>query len=142
MKLEFIENSGPDNLRDTLKARLHTASHVSLAVAFITRSGVEEIVQPLREAAGRGKVRLLTGLYQKVTQPEALEVLLRLQRQTKVRLETRVSCDPTFHRKLYLLQRGTTAYVIIGSSNLTREGLQSGGELNALVEAIRKPRNL
>ncbi len=78
ISFEIIENKGPDNLRDTLKARLLRASEVCIAAAFVTRSGIDTIIQALRQVAGKGRVRLITGLYQHVTEPQALETLLRM----------------------------------------------------------------
>src|SRR5579883_985288 len=133
VKLDTIENNGPDNLRDTLKFQLTRAKDVSIAVAFVTQAGLDEIVQPLRQAAANGNVRLLTGLYQKVTEPRALRTLLRVQEETRGRLSVRLSREPRFHRKLYLLTKRTHSIAIVGSSNLTHEGLRSGGELSIIV---------
>ncbi len=133
MKLDVIENSGPDNLRDMLKAKLHRAVDVSIAVAFVTQSGLDELLQSLRQVAAGGTVRLVTGLYQKVTEPRALRTLLRVQEETRGAFSVRVSTEPQFHRKLYILRTKTHLLVFIGSSNLTREGLRSGGELNSLI---------
>ena len=133
MKLDIIENSGPDNLRDTLKSQLRRASEVSIAVAFVTQAGLDEIVQPLRQVAANGKVRILTGLYQKVTEPQALRTFLHIQEETREQFSVRLSREPHFHRKLYLLSNGTQSTAVIGSSNLTREGLRSGGELNLIA---------
>jgi HKD family nuclease len=133
VKLDIIENNGPDNLRDTLRFRLRRASNVSIAVAFVTRAGLDDIVQALRQVAANGSVRLLTGLYQKVTEPEALRTLLRIQEETRGRFSVRLSREPRFHRKLYLLYSRKNATAIIGSSNLTSEGLRSGGELNLIA---------
>jgi HKD family nuclease len=130
---DVIENSGPNNLRDLLKVKLAEASEVYIAVAFLTESGLAEIIQPLRQVAARGQVRLLTGLYQRVTEPKALRLLLRIQRETRERFSIRLSREPRFHRKVYLLENRTRAVAIVGSSNLTREGLRSGGELNLLT---------
>ena len=133
MKLDIIENNGPDNLRDTLKSQLRSVTEVSIAVAFVTQAGLDEIVQSLRQVAAHGRVRLLTGLYQKVTEPQALRTLLRIQDETRDRLSVRLSREPQFHRKLYLLNHRTLLTAVIGSSNLTREGLRSGGELNLIA---------
>jgi HKD family nuclease len=133
VKLDIVENSGPDNLRDTLKSQLRRISEVSIAVAFVTQAGLDEIVQALRQVAASGSVRLLTGLYQKVTEPQALTTLLRIQEETRGRFSVRLSREPQFHRKLYLLNSRTHSTAILGSSNLTREGLRSGGELNLIV---------
>lgn len=130
---EVVENSGPNNLRDLLKARFAKASRVDIAVAFITESGLAEIIQPLRQVAAGGNVRLVTGLYQRVTEPKALELLLDVQRETCGRFSICLSREPRFHRKVYLIESRTRAVAIVGSSNLTREGLRSGGELDLMV---------
>ena len=134
----IIENCGPNNLRDTLRAEIKKAFEVRIAVAFVTQSGLEKIIQPLREVSVRGKVRLITGLYQCFTEPKALLTLLSIQDKTRNGFSIRLSTEPLFHRKVYLLEYRTQAKVIIGSSNLTREGLESGGELNIMVSLQKK----
>jgi HKD family nuclease len=133
VKLELIENSGPDNLRKLLKAKLAHAAEVSIAVAFTTEAGLDEIIQPLRQVATKGSVRLLTGLYQKVTEPGALRKLLQVQKQTNGRFAVRLSKEPQFHRKFYVVRTSKQHHCFIGSSNLTAAGMKSGGELNALI---------
>jgi HKD family nuclease len=133
VKLDVIQNSGPDNLRDTLKANFARVSEVSIAVAFVTQSGLKEILQSLRQVAVKGHVRLLTGLYQKVTEPQALRTLLRVQDETRGRFAVHLSREPQFHWKLYLLKSRSDSTLIVGSSNLTQEGMRSGGELNVMT---------
>jgi len=109
MRFALIENSGQNNLRDYLNGVLCRADRIDIAVAFITQAGLTEILQALRQVAGRGQVRILTGLYQGFTEPEALRMLLRVQDQTEGRLSVRLSTEPNFHRKLYLVKRTRTA---------------------------------
>lgn len=133
MKLDVIENNGPDNLRDALRSALKGATDACLAVAFVTQSGLNEILQPLRQVAATGTVRLLTGLYQSHTEPEALRTLLRVQHETRGQFSVKLSKEPKFHRKLYLVRASGYWVAIIGSSNLTKDGLRSGGELNLIA---------
>lgn len=135
MKLDVIENCGPDNLRDMLRAECKraTTTDVAIGVAFVTQSGLDDILQSLRRVAESGRVRLLTGLYQKVTEPQALKTLFQVQDETRGKFSVRLSTEPQYHRKVYILRGRTNVAVIVGSSNLTREGLRSGGELNAVV---------
>jgi HKD family nuclease len=133
VKLDVIENSGPDNLRDTLRAECKRATDVSVGVAFVTQSGLDDILQSLRQVAVSGRVRLLTGLYQKVTEPKSLRTLFQVQEESRGRFSVRLSTEPNFHRKVYILRGRTNTAIIVGSSNLTREGLRSGGELNLVV---------
>jgi len=132
-RIEVIENIGPNNLRDYLKGRLTKTSQVDIAVAFATKAGVDEVLPYLRRVASKGRVRIIVGLYQQVTEPEALRSLLRAQKQTEGRLVVHLSKESKFHTKLYLLKKSSGATVITGSSNLTKEGLTSGGELNVVL---------
>lgn len=139
VSFEFIENSGPDNLRDTLKALLTqtNTNEVCIAVAFLTQSGLNEIIQPLRQVAAQGSVKLITGLYQHVTEPQALETLLNIQKETREKFSVKLSTEPQFHRKFYILESKSQTIAIIGSSNLTKEGLQSGGEINVMLSSAK-----
>jgi hypothetical protein len=46
----------------------------------------------------------------------------------------RISRDPHFHWKSYTAVRKTQTTIIVGSSNLTADGLQNSGELNLTVQ--------
>ncbi len=133
MGIELIENRGPNTLLSTFRGLLGKAGVLDAQAAFASAAGVGTLLPYLRKAAARGKVRIVTGLYQAVTEPSALRLLLTAQRQTKGRLEARLARDPRFHRKLYLIRDGKACCVISGSSNLTAEGLKSAGEFNLLV---------
>jgi len=132
-RFEFIENAGPNSVLDNLKRLMKRASRVDIAVAFISATGLNQLLPSLQQVASRGEVRILTGLYQGITDPQALRTLLRVQTQTHGQLSVRVSREPKFHRKVYLVKGGNTVKAIIGSSNLTSDGLHSGGELNVFL---------
>lgn len=126
----IIENSGPNNLHDALLDILNGACQADISVAFITYAGLAQILPYLRQVALIGKVRVITGLYQCITEPKALRTLLRSQKETRGNLSVNLSQEPKFHRKMYIIEKKTKVTAIIGSSNLTKEGLTSGGELN------------
>src|SRR5690242_8282051 len=95
-KIEFIENSGPNNLQRFLKTSLAKASKVDIAVAFVSKAGIERIMPSLRRVAAKGKVRIIVGLYQGITEPQALRLLLEAQFQTKGNLSVRLSTKGKF----------------------------------------------
>ena len=88
-RLEIIENAGPNSLQATLKKLLATALHAEVQVAFVTKAGVDKILPRLRQVASRGRVRLVTGLYQGFTEAAALSALLAAQKQTGGRIQVR-----------------------------------------------------
>jgi len=133
MRIELIENRGPNTLLSAFRGLLGKAALLDAQVAFVSAEGVGSVLPYLQKVAAQGKVRIITGLYQGITEPSALRLLLTAQRQTKGRLETRLARNLRFHRKLYFTRTGNTCCVISGSSNLSSEGLKSAGEFNLLV---------
>lgn len=136
--VEVITNKGPDSLSRVLRDLLTRATNVDLAVAFATEAGVGQILRRLYEVGRRGRARVLTGLFEHVTEPGALQLLLRAEEDTRGRLSVRVSRHNKFHAKLYLVRRGRALFAIVGSSNLTEDGLLSSGERNVLLRLPAK----
>jgi HKD family nuclease len=132
-RIDLIDNSGPNKLLPYLRAAGASCRQVDIAVAFITAAGLESLLHLLKQVASKGRVRILTGIYQGFTDPKALAVLLREQSATGARLAVRISHDPRFHWKTYLLTGTRSATAIIGSSNMTSEGLAESGELNLVL---------
>lgn len=130
--IEIIDNNGPNTLQRALRTLLRSASDVRLQVAFTTFAGVNSILSALQRAARHGPVRIITGLYQCVTEPAALRLLLRAAQASNGRLQIRLSADTKLHAKLYMIRRNDKVYCVIGSSNLSVEGLSSRGKLNLL----------
>lgn len=132
-KIGFIENAGPNTLESFLKTTGDKARRLDLAVAFLTASGLDSVLYLLKKVARRGKVRLLTGLYQGFTEAPALRKLLRVQVETQGRISVAISRNDRFHWKCYIASRTKSADLVIGSSNLTSEGLKTSGELNVVL---------
>lgn len=122
-----------DHLYPHLRQALEKAIRVDLAVAFVQRSGLNLVEPHLRDILRRGgRVRMLTGDYLDVTDPDALEDLLHLSHEMQG-LETRVFevRGNTFHPKCYLLhQADGTSLAFVGSSNLSAPALRNGIEWN------------
>lgn len=137
IRVGAIENSGPNTLVSYLRNAGSSATNIDIAVAFITTAGLDSVLHLLKRTSAQGQVRLLTGLYQGFTEPKALRTLLREQQQSDGRFLVQISSDQHFHWKTYFLMSKTTANVVIGSSNLTDDGLRQTGEFNAVL-SMRK----
>lgn len=143
--------AGTSPIYNKLIEDLAYADGVELAVAFVLCSGLDVLEPHLYEIVERnGTLRLLTGDYLDVTEPEALQRLLDLQRYAQNRAggAGQVACrvfqtdkNLGFHPKAYLIRHSggvNTAY--IGSSNITRSALLRGIEWNHRVEgAVSDP---
>jgi HKD family nuclease len=102
---EIIENRGPNTVAGFLRTSLVNARSANLAVSFISETGLSMILPKLRRIASRGGVRVVTGLYQDITEPAALRTLLRAQRESHGRFAARLSRNMKFHRKLFLMKQ-------------------------------------
>lgn len=113
-----------------LKEDIHQSSTIYILSAFMMKSGVELIFDDLQYALDRGAdLKILTGDYLYVTQPNALETLLDLNGD---QLELRMwrSEGVAFHPKTYIFNHQKHGAIIVGSSNLSRSALTTGVEWN------------
>lgn len=137
-----------DPLLPHLKAAMGRAAQVDFSVAFIKQSGVDLLRGHLQDLLERqGRVRIITGDYLDVTDPQALEDLLELGPNLELYV---VECTPgmSFHPKAYLFYTsdqlttnhsatnhfGTGHSAYIGSSNISRMALLAGIEWNYRVD--------
>lgn len=122
-----------DPLLPHLQYELETATAADLSVAFIQRSGVELLRPYLIDMLQRdGTIRILTGDYMNITDPDALAELLDLDGRLQLRVFQANAIS--FHPKAYLFQHADqqgTAFV--GSSNLSHSALRNGIEWNYRV---------
>jgi len=124
---------GDDYLLPHLRSDLDRAQSADWAVAFVQRSGLDLVYGHLQDLLSRGgRVRVLTGDYLDITDPDALAQLLDLGDGIDLRVFE--AGNTSFHPKVYIFQQATghgTAYV--GSSNLSRAALTHGIEWNYRV---------
>lgn len=133
---------GGDNpfLPSLLEAINH-ADDVAIATAFIRMTGISLIKGALEDALARGaRVRVLTGDYLGVTDPQALRYLMLLQEQG-AEVKVFESQDKTsFHMKTYIFTRhiqqteNAEGCAFVGSSNLSQAALVDGLEWNLKVD--------
>ncbi len=115
-----------------ITTKIDQASTIYILVSFSMKTGVKLLAPPLKRAADRGAdIKICTGDYMYVTQPEALEMLIHIDS----RIETRLwrSEGKSFHPKAYLIEGEEEGYLYVGSSNLSSSALTNGVEWNLAV---------
>jgi len=134
MKVQYISNTGLDTVLALIKKHSKNCDVFYVAVGFITTSGLYEIINSLKNASNTGIVKVLTGCYMGVTQPQALKDLLKESNSRPMKfLSFLYKYVYEFHKKLYLFKKGNTFYAIVGSSNVTKIGLTNEGEGNLFI---------
>ncbi len=140
MEILFSDNQDTKTL-GIMKNSLNKATDVRIAIAFLKQSGFNIIKDDLNNCLrNNAKVEFLVGLDFRTTEPETLITLRRISdNNPRIKCycfsDPRLSNAPVFHPKLYLMSdrlKNTTA--IVGSSNLTRGGLQNNIEINVIFE--------
>lgn len=101
---------------------LESAGDVSIAVAFVTATGINEIRAQLVSKLESGyMVRMLIDLQDAATDPSALWDLLAVADDNESRLKLRALLPETgiLHTKLYIGHGDADSVVVTGSANLT-----------------------
>ncbi|MBU3101937.1 MULTISPECIES: DEAD/DEAH box helicase family protein [Clostridium] len=128
-----------DYLLPKLAASLRKAKTIDLAVGFLMESGVKLLINDLKQVAQSGvRIRILTGNYLNITQPQAL-YLVKEALGDKVDLRFYNIKNKSFHPKSYIFEYEEDGDVFIGSSNMSNSALTSGIEWNY---RINKNKNL
>lgn len=120
---------------DQIIQEMERASTIYILTSFAMKSGIELLAPYLRQAKERGaEIKLLTGDYLFITQPEALKMISEMEDVLEARLWR--SGGVSFHPKAYLFERsGSGGAMMVGSSNLSRSALTYGVEWSLLVDS-------
>ncbi|WML56022.1 DEAD/DEAH box helicase family protein [Neobacillus sp. PS2-9] len=120
------------DLGSELIEKIECADTVCILSSFVMKSGVHYLKEAIKRAAQNGAdIKICTGDYLYITQPEALEELLSIDERISIRIWK--SNGVSFHPKAYLFQSTEHDTLFIGSSNLSRSALNHGVEWNLSV---------
>lgn len=129
----LVRGDTDDPLLPHLAEQLVDADRVDVVVAFVLEGGVRRLMPYFEDLLARGgRLRLLTGDYLGVTEPDALERLLDLGDGAELRVFG--SRGQSFHPKAWVFRREDGRGVaFVGSSNLSKSALEEGIEWNYRV---------
>lgn len=144
----YLVTGVDDPLLPHIVSQLAKADRADIVVSFALESGVDRVFEHFRDLLERGgQLRILTGDYLGITEPNALMRLLDLEGNIERRVfETspinaasgiRLISGRSFHPKAYIFERGREGEAIIGSSNLSESALTSAVEWNYRVISSR-----
>lgn len=140
---ETLLTTGEGNpLIAQLELDLASARTLDVAVAFVMPSGVQKLYPHFEDLLARGGVlRLLTGDYLDVSDPDALQRLIDLRTlhgAGQCQLKVFESRGRSFHPKAYVVSHaGGRGVAYVGSSNLSGSALGEGIEWNLRVLSSR-----
>lgn len=136
MQFQMINNF-QHKTATVLASAIRKAKDVRIAVAFVSRDGLSQIMPSVETALEMGAyVEFLVGMDSHATDPNAVKELYELScRISHASLLCFVSRNASaiYHPKMYLTRDDEIATAIIGSSNLTQGGLTSNIEANVVI---------
>lgn len=133
-KIELVT----ENIIQKIIFGIESASTIYILTAFVMKSGVELLKPHLEKAAKRGvDIKICTGDYLYITQPDGLNELINIHSDLEVRMWR--SNGVSFHPKAYIFQNDNDGTFIIGSSNLSRSALTTGVEWNLAMQESAEP---
>ena len=92
--------------------KLESASTICILTSFVMKSGVDYLKEALKKAAAKGaEIKICTGDYLHITQPQALETLLAIDERLEVRIWK--SNGVSFHPKAYIFQSDKKDYLFV-----------------------------
>ncbi|BDR63532.1 DEAD/DEAH box helicase family protein [Clostridium tetani] len=120
-----------DYLLDKLRQAFKKAKKIDIIVAFLMESGVRLLEKDLKDVLNRNvPIRILTGNYLNITQPQALYLLKDILKD-RVDLRFYNISGKSFHPKAYIFEYDNKdGDIFIGSSNISKSALTSGIEWN------------
>jgi superfamily II DNA or RNA helicase/HKD family nuclease len=129
---------GEPSLWNQLRSEIESADAIDVVMAFIRRSGIAPLLDPLRRHVDDGRpLRILTTTYTGSTERRALDELMGLGARVRISYDLSTT---RLHAKAWVFHRSSgfsTAYV--GSSNLTHSAQVTGLEWNVRASAARNP---
>ncbi|MEM3407070.1 MAG: phospholipase D family protein [Candidatus Aenigmatarchaeota archaeon] len=118
LEVKFVQK-----LRDVLSRLANISRKINAAVAYVTNDGLD-----ILDEMGLTLNKAVIGSAFNITEPSAIQRLL------KARSEIRIAeVVGEFHPKIYLIPYDDSIAVIVGSSNLTRGGLEINEEANIIL---------
>ena len=129
---------GEPSLVGQYASEIPSASRIDIIMAFIRLTGINPILDKLKEFCGSGKkLRVITTTYTNSTELKALEKLMAIGADVKISYDTSTT---RLHAKSWIFHRHSgfsTGFV--GSSNMTHSAQVTGMEWNIRVSGARNP---
>ncbi|WP_042349326.1 DEAD/DEAH box helicase family protein [Bacillus massiliigorillae] len=120
-----------------VKESIRRANSCYILTSFVMNSGVKLLEDSLRQAAENGSdIKICTGDYLYITQPEALKRLIEIHPSIEVRLWK--SRGVSFHPKAYIFENESDGIFYVGSSNMSRSALTKGVEWNVSIKGEKE----
>ena len=135
---QFVSNNrfAGKKVLSLIEGELQVCDTFYISVAFITLSGLEPLLQTLKELEIKGvKGKILTTDYLHFSEPVALRKLSELN---NIELRMYMTDDDGFHTKGYIFQEEEIYKIIVGSSNITVAALSTNREWNTKIVSTQQ----
>jgi len=128
---------------EMLECSQNEYSEVKFAVAYITKSGINELIPSIIDILeNKGTIKILTCLDFGTTEIEAINRILELKKYGEIQIKVYDNPNGNFHPKFFLFSHSKFKKFIIGSNNLTYKALTKNIECALLSDTKNVYNNL
>ena len=115
-----------DEFLKHIRKSIAEAQRIDIIVSFLMTSGIKSIIKDLKNSDA--KIRILTGNYLNITQPDALYLLKGELPDAELYFYKHT--NKSFHPKAYIFHNEENSEIYVGSSNLSKGALTTSIEWN------------
>ena len=131
--MKFISNMDKTNHKETLVALINWADVCYFCTSFFNKSGLDIILPSLKKGIAERKLRvkIFSNGEKEYTKPSVIKAL-----KNKIGIEHYLIVQKglRLHSKIYLFEKENDFVLIIGSANLTGNGLITNEEFSIKVD--------
>jgi len=120
--MRLISNKKIETHLTAISKLLDNAEEVIFCVAFLKKSGLDSIIENLKNSVTKCKFYIGTDFY--LTEPIALRTLFKNGHEVYITKKERI----TYHPKIFYFRKGNSIDILVGSTNLTSGGLETNIE--------------
>lgn len=131
--MEFIRNIGHLNHSDSIITLINWADECYFCTSFFDKKGLAIILPNLKKGIleRKLKVKIFSDGETKYTKPSLIKTLKKVAGVEHIVI---VEKDLRLHSKIYLFVKGSDFFLIIGSANLTGNGLTKNEEFSTKID--------
>ena len=130
LTMKVISNNSEQTHKSIIDRLLDTSDEIIICVAFLKLSGLNKIIDKLRQKKNKSTFHVGTDFY--LTEPSAIRKLFNDGHIIYITNKE----NATYHPKIFYFKNKESVSILIGSANLTSGGLETNIEASLYIDTV------